>query len=97
MNKSQISNLLRMLGLLQSFDQLKFRIEQKRNLTANQSFINQNPEVSLPPDYLMYESYQPNYAKYCNGGLNTAEWLVQLLSNHINLNGKKILDWGYGP
>lgn len=97
MNKGQISNYLRRLGLLYPLDKLRFRLQQQSNKLSNSKFKNQNPDIDLPPDYLMYESFQLDYAKYYHGGSKTAKWLIGLLEKHTNLEGKKILDWGCGP
>lgn len=97
MNKGQISNTLRKFGLLYPLDKLRFKIEKNRNDKANQEFKSNNPNVLLPPDYLMYESFQINYKKYYFGGKETAEWVLGQIRNHKNLEGKNILDWGCGP
>lgn len=97
MNKGQISNLLRKLGLLYPLDHLRFRVEKRRNKDYNRRFKTQNPAINLPPDYLMYESFQINYEKYYSGGNDTAKWIINLLSPHIELENKTILDWGCGP
>ena len=97
MNKGQISNTLRKFGLLYPLDKLRFKIEKSRNEKENQKFKSDNPNVLLPPDYLMYESFQINYNKYYFGGKETAEWVLSQIRNHKNLEGKNILDWGCGP
>lgn len=97
MNKGQISNTLRKFGLLYPFDKLRYRVQQNKNEKANKQFSKDNPDVLLPPDYLMYESFQLNYSKYFYGGKDTAQWIFGALEKHTNLNAKKILDWGCGP
>jgi len=97
MNKAKLSNTLRSLGLLYAVDKLRFRYYQLKNRTSNLAFKARNPSIKLPPDYLMYESFQLNYGKYYFGGEETAKWLIGLLSEHISLNGHNILDWGCGP
>ena len=97
MNKGQISNILRKIRLLYPLDKLRYRLMQNHNLKDNQKFIVENSNISLPPDYLMYESFQMNYQKYYFGGRETAEWIFSQIQNHISLNGGKILDWGCGP
>ena len=97
MNKGQISNILRKIRLLYPLDKLRYRLMQNQNLKDNQKFIVENSNISLPPDYLMYESFQMNYQKYYFGGRETAEWIFSQIQNHISLNGGKILDWGCGP
>lgn len=97
MKKGAISNFLRKLGLLQPADYFRFWLEKFRNRKKNRKFLNDNPGVNLPPDYLIYESFQLNYQKYFSDAEDTARWLAGLLKKHIELNGVKILDWGCGP
>ena len=86
MNKGQISNILRKIRLLYPLDKLRYRLMQNHNLKDNQKFIIENSNISLPPDYLMYESFQMNYEKYYFGGRETAEWIFSQIQNHISLN-----------
>ena len=95
--KGQISNLLRSLGLMRLTDHVGFYLQKFKNRHINKDFKLRNPDVKLPPDYLLYESFQLNYDKYYNNGFETAKWLVQHLENHINLKNVNILDWGCGP
>lgn len=97
MNRGQFSNLLRKLGLLYPLDSLRYRIQKNQNDKANQSFKRDNPNIILPPDYLMYESFQINYTKYYFGGKESAQWIVNQIKKYTDLEGKRILDWGCGP
>jgi len=97
MKKGQLSNALRKFGLLYPLDKLRFRLEKSKNEKANREFKTKNPNVSLPPDYLMYESFQMNYSKYYFGGKDTAEWVLEKIIKHKDLDNEKILDWGCGP
>jgi len=97
MNKGKISNILRKSGLLYPFDKLRYRIERVKNKKANLKFKNDHQEVLLPPDYLIYESFQINYSNYYFGGKETAKSIFGHLAKHTNLKGKKVLDWGCGP
>ena len=97
MNKAQISNLLRQLRLIYLTDWVRYFIQKFKNKGINQKFRKENPEVELPPDYLIYESFQINYSKYFTESIEAAKWLKDHLKKHIELNDKKILDWGCGP
>lgn len=97
MKKGAISNFLRKLGLLQPADYFRFWLEKFRNRKKNRNFLNNNPGVKLPPDYLIYESFQLDYQKYFSDSEDTARWLAGILRKHIELSGVKILDWGCGP
>lgn len=97
MNRGDISKLLRKLGLMHFTDWIRYHIQKFKNKSENKAFKLNNPNVILPPDYLIYESFQMNYKKYYSNGLESAKSIVQLFEKHIELKDKKILDWGCGP
>jgi len=97
MKKGQISNLLRKLGLIYFTDWLRFYLQKFTNRKVNKEFKLKNPQVKLPPDYLIYESFQINYQKYYTESIVTCKWLTDHLKKHIELKNKRILDWGCGP
>jgi len=97
MNKGHISNFLRHLRLIYLSDRLRYYIERFKNRRINKDFRKKNPEVKLPPDYLIYESFQINYPKYYTESIETARWLANHFKKHIDLKNKRILDWGCGP
>lgn len=97
MIKEQVSHLLRKSRLLKIGDRLRFYIESYKNRKINNQFKKDHPEVSLPPDYLMYESFQINYHKYFTESINTAKWLQDFFQRYVKLENVKILDWGCGP
>lgn len=97
MKKQNLSKFLRNFGLLYYADYARFYVEKFKNRKANQAFKNQNRDVKLPPDYLIYESFQINYEKYYSDGKETAQWLLDHFEKHIDLKEKRILDWGCGP
>ena len=89
MNKGQISNLLRQCGLLNFTDWIRYYLQKFKNRSVNRKFKKNNPDVVLPPDYLIYESFQLNYSKYYTESIGTAQWLVDYFSKHIELKTKK--------
>lgn len=97
MRRGTISNTLRKLKLIYFADKLRFHIRKIKTQKENKAFLLQNPDVKLPPDYLMYESFQINYRKYYNEGAKVAGEIVERFKKHSDLKGKKILDWGCGP
>ncbi|RNI29728.1 class I SAM-dependent methyltransferase [Rufibacter immobilis] len=97
MKKGQISNLLRRFGLMYLTDWVRFYMQAYQNRKSNQEFKKAYPQIPLPPDYLIYESFQIDYQKYYFGGQETAKWLTDHLQRHVDLSDKKILDWGCGP
>jgi ubiquinone/menaquinone biosynthesis C-methylase UbiE len=97
MKKGQISIYLRRLGLIYFTDWVRYYTQRFLNRRINNSFKTKNPDVKLPPDYLIYESFQINYHKYYTGSIDTANWLADQFRKHTNLKDKRILDWGCGP
>ena len=96
-NKTKFSNLLRRFKLIFVADKLNYYVNQFKNNSKNKKFIQENPDVLLPPDYLIYESFHLDYYHYYNGGEKTAVWLSNKFSNFSNIENIKILDWGCGP
>ena len=97
MNKTRLSNFIRKTGMLLLADRVRFYMEKRRNLKVNREFLKENPGIKLPPDYLIYESFQLNYRKYYTESRETAQWLATLLQKHVTLNHLRVLDWGCGP
>lgn len=97
MHKRQISAILRKLRLIYWADWIHYYVQRNKNHKSNNSFLKNNPDVKLPPDYLIYESFQIDYEKYFTESVNTAKWVKDYFSEHIELKDKKILDWGCGP
>ena len=97
MNKGNISNLLRKFKLMHLTDRVRYFVQSVKNKQANNAFLNTNPDIKLPPDYLMYESFQINYEKYLVGGKEVAQWIVDNLKKYNNSEKVSILDWGCGP
>ena len=97
MVKNSISAFLRSIRLLYWSDYLVFFINKIRFHKKNRQFVKKNPAVVLPPDYLIYESFQLDYKKYYTDSIETAEWLTRLFRKHSDLYNVNILDWGCGP
>lgn len=97
MKKGQLSNLLRRFGLIYFTDWVRYYLQKFKNRKINKDFKSKNPNVKLPPDYLIYESFQINYHKYYSESFETAKWLTDHFKKHIDLKNTRILDWGCGP
>ncbi len=89
--------MLRFFRVLYRIDRLHYLYEKVTFRKENRAFREHFPEVPLPPDYLLYESYQLHYEKYYSGGFESARWLTDHLFRHTSLENAKILDWGCGP
>ena len=97
MKKAIISNFLRNLRLIFVADVFRFYLMRYRNKRANREFKLQNPDVKLPPDYLIYESFQIDYKKYYTESIESAVSLKKTFSKYVRLENLKILDCGCGP
>ena len=97
MNKGQISNVLRKFRLIYLLDQVRFYIEKRKNRKVNREFKKIHPDIKLPPDYLIYESFQIHYPKYYNDSKDSAIRIINHIKKHLQLKDKKMLDWGCGP
>jgi SAM-dependent methyltransferase len=97
MNRGNISSLLRNAGLLRMSDYVRFNILKVRNRSKNLIFQKRNPNIKLPPDYLLYESFDIDYSAYFDGGKESAHDLYKYISRYKSEPEMKILDWGCGP
>ncbi|MFO7616847.1 MAG: class I SAM-dependent methyltransferase [Bacteroidales bacterium] len=95
--KTLIMDMLRSLRLLQALDRARFLLMKIRNRKRNREFVRNHPDVALPPDYLMYESFKLDYGRYYLNGRKSAAWLADLAGKHTDLSRARILDWGCGP
>lgn len=76
---------------------MRFYHRRFKNRKINRAFKKNNPEVVLPPDYIIYESFDINYAAYYNQSVDSAKWLISFFKRYIDLKKIRILDWGCGP
>lgn len=97
MNKALLKRVLRRLGIIRLSDNLRYQILKIRNRKDNIKFKEEFPNVAIPPDYLLYEAHQLKYRAYITNGLSNAKYLKDIFEKHIDLDGKKVLDWGCGP
>ena len=98
MLRAYLLTILRSLGLSHFIDQARYTYARIRNRRKNSAFLREYPKFSLPPDYLMYESFRLDYAAYRSSGLEAAEWIKTHFTAHTaKVAGKTVLDWGCGP
>lgn len=97
MNKAKLSHFLRNMRFIKQADILRFWVEKWRNGHKNRMFKRTHPQVALPPDYLLYESFHLNYNSYYFDGQETAKDINRLFSKYMQLSNVSILDWGCGP
>jgi SAM-dependent methyltransferase len=91
-------NYFRKIGFGLWVDNLIYTYHYLKNYHSNRDFKKLHPQVKIPPSYMVFESFKMNYNSYYYGGMETAKWIVSLLSEFIDLRQPvKILDWGCGP
>lgn len=95
--KNSLSGFLRKLRLLYVADYLRFFFVKYQNKKDNDAFKEKFPDIVLPPDYLMYESFKLDYASYYFGGKKTAEWVQNITKEWLPEGNWVVLDWGCGP
>ncbi len=93
----RVKYILSLFGLLFLADRIRFRVHHWITSEKRTKFRNDNPDVKLPPDYLIYESFRLDYHKYYFGGRETANWIIGHLGKYLPLENIRILDWGCGP
>ena len=94
---SKLTTALRKTGLLNIAHKLHFQWHRWRHRGRNNRFRGQHPSFTLPPDYMLYESYRLDYEHYYSDGRNTAEWVKSMLGKYISTEGIHLLEWGCGP
>ncbi|WP_299713226.1 bifunctional 2-polyprenyl-6-hydroxyphenol methylase/3-demethylubiquinol 3-O-methyltransferase UbiG [uncultured Tenacibaculum sp.] len=96
MKKIIIKRFLTKLNLLPLIEQVNFYRQMFKNRKENKQFKLENPDVKLPPDFYMYETFQLNYKKFYTNGLPTAQWIYDHVNEFKTLEQANILDWGCG-
>lgn len=95
--KQNIVAIARGVGLMKVIDRLLFHYSRIKNRSVNRAFFEANPSISLPPDYMMYESFQVNYPRYYFDSMKSAEGIIELARPFVNFDKASVLDWGCGP
>ena len=95
--KNSFSRFLRKVRLLYVADYLRYFFVKYQNKKDNDAFKEKFPDIVLPPDYLMYESFKLDYASYYFGGKKTAEWVQNITKEWLPEGNWVVLDWGCGP
>jgi len=96
MKKVVLKKIIAELNLLPLIEQVNFFREKWKNRKSNKEFKRKNPNVKLPPDFYLYETFTMNYEKFYTNGIPTAEWLMNHLTEFKELKELSILDWGCG-
>lgn len=97
MLKKRFMYWMRKFRLIHLLDTSYFFYNKIRFHFKNKRFRQNERHVKVPPDYLLYESYQMDYESYYNEGKSAAVWLYEQVSGYISQGNIKVLDWGCGP
>lgn len=87
------------MQLLSLAEKTRFALQKLKYAKVNRAFKMEHPQVLLPPEYFIYETYRLNYDQYYYDGKSSAEEIVILISKYYDLTNhkNKFLDWGCGP
>ena len=77
-------------------DYLLYQFSIIRNKKKNTAFRKAHPELIIPPDYFLYETYRLDYKQFFEDTKNTAEEILLWTKSYIKQGQVKILDWGCG-
>lgn len=80
-------------------EKLRFSFKRMAFKSSNAKFLDTHPDIEIPPDFFLYETYMLHYELYYKDGLETAREIVDLLGKQYNIlqKGARLLDWGCGP
>jgi SAM-dependent methyltransferase len=83
-------------GLVNVLDFLLFKSSQFKNKRRNECFRKQHPELTIPPDYFLYETYLLDYEQFYKDGELSAKEIIDWTGNYLNQKQIRILDFGCG-
>lgn len=95
--RKNILSLFRKIGLMHGINYLLYLYLKFKYSNTNKSFKANHVDVKLPPDYMMFEAFQPNYHKYFYGGKEVATNFITKLKSYYYKSDMVVLDWGCGP
>ena len=75
---------------------LLFRVSAFKNNRINAAYKLKYPNICLPPDEALFETYQLNYQKFIEDGKRASIELIEWVSPYLQNNSPCILDWGCG-
>lgn len=95
--KKKVKKIINKLGMLSTFEWMRFTVVKNKNKTKNKEFTQRNPKIVLPPDFYMYETHALDYSKFYYKGEEAAKWMINYLAPYTNFEKLVVLDWGCGP
>ena len=97
MNSRKILNTLRNWGLSKPIDHLRYQWILWKTRKTRVQFRAENPDVVLPPDYYMYETFALDYHQYYYASEEAARFWAEMFGQYKDLEQAHVLDWGCGP
>lgn len=94
--KPYLKYIIYKLHLAGWLDVLLYRISKLRNRKINQLYKQKYPDIVLPADYALYETYQLKYQKFIEDGALAAKEITAWTKPYISSNAPCLLDWGCG-
>src|ERR1043165_5617451 len=91
-----IKNIFYKTNIANFLDSILFKVSQFRNRKKNKIFKATHPNLVIPPDYFLYETYLLDYAQFFSDGEQTAKEIIEWTKNYIQDRPINILDWGCG-
>jgi ubiquinone/menaquinone biosynthesis C-methylase UbiE len=95
--KQNLIAIARSIGLIKLVDIGLFNYSKLKNYSRNKAFKKDNASIVLPPDYMMYESFQVNYNSYYFDSIKSAQGIIELARPYVDFKKASVLDWGCGP
>ncbi|GAC1439009.1 MAG: hypothetical protein NVSMB63_03720 [Sediminibacterium sp.] len=94
--KAYIKKIIYQLRLAAITDTLVYRWQQLQYYHANKQFRQAHPELVLPSDYILYESFRLHYQKFIEEGHLAAKEIAAWTTPYLQEPHPLILDWGCG-
>ncbi|MBV9986909.1 MAG: class I SAM-dependent methyltransferase [Chitinophagaceae bacterium] len=94
--KATIKYLIARLGLSRWLNFILYRISRITNRGVNKTFRKDHPELVMPPDAWLYETYRLHYRQFIEDGLLAATEIRDWAMRYLPASGNRVLDWGCG-
>lgn len=91
-----LKNLLYRLNLAGWLYRQQFRYAQWKNREKNEQYRKQHPELILPPDNDIFQTFQLDYRKFIEDGALAAQELLSWTGSYLSSTQPIILEWGCG-
>jgi SAM-dependent methyltransferase len=94
--RATVKNFFYRTGLATFLDKSLYLIAFLKNRKANNAFRKEHPDLTIPPDYFLYETYRLDYKQFFDDGELTAKEIIDSVKPDLKNYPDKILDWGCG-